>query len=151
MGSTLSIGKNCPWLLYHSLLNELISWFHGGSKCIDMEYQREQDCVTERKNLLCSSTLCYGAKFISEVLCTKYWNFHATSYSNAWKQKIRFIHVAIQNFTTIHRAQDISWTTENFQLCCMSDHCSEISGPIWLEIHCFSLMSWPLSWLIMVH
>ena len=25
------------------------------------------------------------------------------------------IHVAIQNFSTIHRAQDNSWTTDNFQ------------------------------------
>ena len=26
-----------------------------------------------------------------------------------------FIHIAIQNFTIIHRAQDNSWTTHNFQ------------------------------------
>ena len=34
------------------------------------------------------------------------------------------------------------------QLCCISDHFSEISSQIWLEIHCFSIMSWSLSWLI---
>jgi len=53
-----------------------------------------------------------------------------------------FIHVAIQNCTTIRRAQDNSWTTDHFGPIVL------YVWPLWLEIHCFSIMSWPLSWLI---
>jgi len=102
---------------------------------MDMEYQSEQDCVTEIKNLLCSNAMvqnlsvkCYAQN--AETSCK---DIIIVDFEFVPQYMLKCLKVemfTIQIFTTIHRAQDISWTTDNFQLCCMSDHCSEISGQI---------------------
>ena len=53
------IGKKCPWLHVHSLLKSLI---YKGSKGRDMEFQSEQDFVTELAMFKSTNALYYGAK-----------------------------------------------------------------------------------------
>jgi len=63
-----------------------------------------------------------------------------------------FIHVTIQNLLSYGKFRITAWQqTISDQLCCTSDHFTEyamMSGQILLEIHCFSIMSEHLSWLI---
>jgi len=56
--------KNCPSLLYHSLLNDLMAWFDSGSKC-RYGIPKWARLHQRNKDLMCSkstSTQCYGAK-----------------------------------------------------------------------------------------
>ena len=166
----------------------LITWLQE----LKVEFQRDQDCVTETKNysLLCSektNTLCYGAKqnIMSEMLCAKMlkrhaenieplcqnivlkiltscWNIMLKILTSCWNLKYRwyaqntetrnahiiilcskaevFIHVAVQNLTQLR-------ITVGQQ----SDHSSKISSQVWLEIHCFSMLSWPRALLWALH
>ena len=55
----LKLAKKCPWLRDHSLLKVLI---YKGSKGRDMEFQSEQDFVTELAMFKSTNALYYGAK-----------------------------------------------------------------------------------------
>jgi len=114
-----------------------------------------------------TNILCYGAyimqNIMSEMSYAKCWNimlkmqivcskYKKCSYILCSRAEV-YIHVAIQNFTTWLsytelRIRDGQQTISD-QFCCMSDHFSKISSQVWLEIHCFTMFSWPLSLLIM--
>ena len=106
-------GQNRPWLLYHSLLNVLISWVESRIPKWARLSQIKRTCCVEKAQIWCKMQ-----NIMSEVLCanillkieTSCWNFIikiqmvCSKYKNKFlyivcsKAEI-FIHVAIQNFT----------------------------------------------------
>ena len=82
----------------HSLLKVLI---HRDSKDKGIEFQREQDCVTGVKNLLCSKhyvMLIHHAQI--KYRCYDHAYADMLIYSNTKTLAETFRHIAIQNFTT---------------------------------------------------
>ena len=89
---------------------------------------------------------CWNIMLNMQIVCSKY---KKCSYIML---KSRDIHTCsnseLYNVVIIHRAQDKRWATDSDQFCFMSDHFSTISSQVWLKIDCFTMLSWPLSWLI---
>ena len=71
--------------------------------------------------------------------------------SHTWSKAETFIHVAIQNLTIAMWSSntELMITATNCVVCPIMHVSEVIICQDQLEIHCFTIMSWPLSWLIM--
>ena len=134
------ISKNCPLLLYLSLLNDLIAWFYSvlvqstkiwNSKVSKIVSQKKRTCCVQYTVLWCKmqeyewNVMCKNA----ETSCSKYRRYaQNTEMVNILCSKVEmFTRVAIQNFSTTQEARiTAGQQTISHQLCLMSDHFIEI-------------------------